>query len=583
MALVDFRYVRTGTGELSGPSMIHQTEQAFNELGTEIEDIRTDSGDALETAKDALEKAETATSAAASAQQTATEAVATANAARATATEAVASANAAQETAQAANATAEQASTEAAAAKATAENALEKATGAEETSGSALSAAQSAQETASDALGTASTAQASADAAKKAAATAQTTADSAQTTANKALERAQASDLVDGKTTTEAGGAITVKDVAIGGDLEDLASARGQIGNSKAQGSHDFSSGMLSEKPGMYTATKSGSTNVPFTGSFAEMILGTPTHRGSLLITSGRSSSPRAAISAIYMNEGGGFSGYNRLITEQQVGDGIRVSDGIISVPEYDGATASTAGTAGLVPPAAAGQQESFLTGGGEYKPALTKISDSVNLADSKTAASATAVKAAYDRGTEALTVAEAALPKTGGDLSGQLTINGDSVARAGSNTKFNRTGYSSSPPLVWGGTHDDLVNYNLFFTDQLRVYGANRAGSLCHSGNLDNAKTTTFIWDASIETSYIAAFNSDGSQLHPTSSDSLSVYSSLALSGCVARVAGQAIGLTGTWMVIYVNNNFNIGTSVIDGGSIPDTENKNYVAIRIQ
>lgn len=178
---------------------------------------------------------------------------------------------------------------------------------------------------------------------------------------------------VDGKTTqADAEGVITVKDVAINGNLEDLASARGQIGNSKTQGSHDFSSGMLSEKPGMYTATKSGSTNVPFTGPFAEMILGTPTHRGSLLITSGRPSSPRAAISAIDMNEGGGFSGYNRLITEQQVGDGIRVSNGIISVPEYDGATASTAGTAGLVPPAAAGEQESFLTGGGEYKPALS-------------------------------------------------------------------------------------------------------------------------------------------------------------------------------------------------------------------
>lgn len=178
---------------------------------------------------------------------------------------------------------------------------------------------------------------------------------------------------VDGKTTkADAEGVITAKDVAVGGNLEDLASARGQIGNSKTQGSHDFSSGMLSEKPGMYTATKSGSTNVPFTGPFAEMILGTPTHRGSLLITSGRPSSPRAAISAIDMNEGGGFSGYNRLITEQQVGDGIRVSDGIISVPEYDGATASTAGTAGLVPPAAAGEQESFLTGGGEYKPALS-------------------------------------------------------------------------------------------------------------------------------------------------------------------------------------------------------------------
>ena len=37
------------------------------------------------------------------------------------------------------------------------------------------------------------------------------------------------------------------------------------------------------------------------------------------------------------------------------------------------------------------------MTGGGEYKPALTKISDSVSLADSTTAASAKAVKAAYD------------------------------------------------------------------------------------------------------------------------------------------------------------------------------------------
>lgn len=167
-------------------------------------------------------------------------------------------------------------------------------------------------------------------------------------------------------------GTITVKDVAIEGDIEDLASARGQVGNSKTQGSHDFSSGMLSEKPGMYTAINSGSTNVPFTGPFAEMILGTPTHRGSLLITSGRPSFPRAAISAIDMREGGGFSGYNRLITEQQVGDGLTVNNGIISVPEYEGATASAAGTSGLVPPAAAGQQESFLTGGGEYKPALS-------------------------------------------------------------------------------------------------------------------------------------------------------------------------------------------------------------------
>lgn len=178
---------------------------------------------------------------------------------------------------------------------------------------------------------------------------------------------------VDGQTTqANVDGVVTAKDVAIGGNLKDLATARGQLGNSKAVKSHDFSSGMLCENPGMYTATKSGATNVPFTGPFAEMILGTPTHKGSLLITSGRSSSPRAAISAADMTMESGFSGYNRLITEQQVGDGITVNNGIISVPEYKGATASTTGTSGLVPPAAAGEQESFLTGGGEYKPALS-------------------------------------------------------------------------------------------------------------------------------------------------------------------------------------------------------------------
>ena len=227
---------------------------------------------------------------------------------------------------------------------------------------------------------------------------------------------------LDGKTTqANAGGVITVKDVAIGGDLEDLASARGQVGNSKAQGSHDFSSGMLSEKPGMYTAINSGSTNVPFTGPFAEMILGTPTYRGSLLITSGRPNLPRAAISSIDKGEMGGFSGYNRLITEQQVGDGLTVNNGIISVPEYEGATASSAGTSGLVPPAAAGQQERFLTGGGEYKPALTKISDSVSLADSTTAASAKAVKTAYDRGTAGVTAANGKLSLSGGVMSGRI------------------------------------------------------------------------------------------------------------------------------------------------------------------
>lgn len=66
------------------------------------------------------------------------------------------------------------------------------------------------------------------------------------------------------------------------------------------------------------------------------------------------------------------WSSWSEIVSSSCIGDGLTVHNGIISVPEYEGATASAAGTSGLVPPAAAGQQESFLTGGGKYKPALS-------------------------------------------------------------------------------------------------------------------------------------------------------------------------------------------------------------------
>lgn len=182
---------------------------------------------------------------------------------------------------------------------------------------------------------------------------------------------------LDGKTTqADAGGVITVKDVAIEGDIEDLASARGQIGNAKPMGSgFDFSTGMIGSLPGQYYANAAGSTNAPFNGPYVELVMGLPTNKASLLLNAGRQdvAIPRAAIrSHLDTTSNNILSEYNRVITEQQIGDGLTNTNGIISVPEYDGATASTAGTSGLVPPATAGQQESFLTGGGEYKPALS-------------------------------------------------------------------------------------------------------------------------------------------------------------------------------------------------------------------
>lgn len=209
---------------------------------------------------------------------------------------------------------------------------------------------------------------------------------------------------LDGKTTRAAtGGAITVKDVAIEGDLGDLASARGQIGDYVSGGYFDFNNEILDTKNIFFGS--SDSTNKPFTeGPFSLQVKsrGYDTYKwiSYFLQSCGYAAIPRAAIKSSYTTDGGvtyATVGWSRLLDEKHVGDGIRVTNGIISVPEMQGATASKAGTSGLVPPATAGQQDSFLTGGGEYKTALTKISDSVNLADSKTAASAKAVKTAYD------------------------------------------------------------------------------------------------------------------------------------------------------------------------------------------
>ena len=184
---------------------------------------------------------------------------------------------------------------------------------------------------------------------------------------------------VDGKTTqADAGGVITAKDVAIGGDLGDLASARGQIGNAKPLGSgFDFSTGMIGSLPGQYYANAAGSTNAPFNGPYVELVMGLPTNKASLLLNAGRQdvAIPRAAIrSHLDTTSNNILSEYNRVITEQQIGDGLTNTNGIISVPEYDGATASTAGTSGLVPPAAAGQATYVLCGDGEWRDIATLV-----------------------------------------------------------------------------------------------------------------------------------------------------------------------------------------------------------------
>ena len=180
---------------------------------------------------------------------------------------------------------------------------------------------------------------------------------------------------VDGKTTqADAGGVITAKDVAIGGDLGDLASARGQVGPARELGSNvDYNT---VTEAGFYLINATGGVNGPIVGSaaFLQVFYSKKDAftKNLYQIVYAYSSARERMFLRQYRLASNDWSSWSEIVSSSRIGDGLTVNNGIISVPEYEGATASAAGTSGLVPPAAAGQQESFLTGGGEYKPALS-------------------------------------------------------------------------------------------------------------------------------------------------------------------------------------------------------------------
>ena len=173
---------------------------------------------------------------------------------------------------------------------------------------------------------------------------------------------------VDGKTTqADAGGVITAKDVAIGGDLGDLASARSLTAKFiKGLGSVDCNTIAENMIASVYQA---GTTNGPGFASVLLSFFSSAVMGVQAAFISNSSTIVRASLRSKSAN---GYSPWSDFLMSGRVGDGIEVNNGIPSVPEMQGATASAAGTSGLVPPAAAGQHESFLTGGGEYKPALS-------------------------------------------------------------------------------------------------------------------------------------------------------------------------------------------------------------------
>lgn len=236
--------------------------------------------------------------------------------------------------------------------------------------GEAAASAKAAKTSETSALASKNAASSSATAAVNAQKAAEAARDEAQDLANVgyAAENHAGLAKVDGKTTqADAGGVITAKDVAIGGDLGDLASARSLTAKFiKRLGSVDCNTIAENMIASVYQA---GTTNGPGFASVLLSFFSSAVMGVQAAFISNSSTIVRASLRSKSAN---GYSPWSDFLMSGRVGDGIEVNNGIPSVPEMQGATASTAGTSGLVPPATAGQQESFLTGGGEYKPALS-------------------------------------------------------------------------------------------------------------------------------------------------------------------------------------------------------------------
>ena len=235
--------------------------------------------------------------------------------------------------------------------------------------GEAAASAKAAKTSETSALASKNAASSSATAAANAQKAAEAARDEAQDLANVGYVSEGHAGLakVDGKTTqADAGGVITVKDVAIGGDLGDLASARGQIGdNIRINTASDLNA--YTKAGNWLFSDAAAGENFPNIGRGGELNCYVSTTAIFQFFTEFNNN--RRYIR--YGIPNSTWTNWIQFISVAQLGDGIRNTNGIISVPEYEGATASSAGTSGLVPPAAAGQHESFLTGGGEYKPAV--------------------------------------------------------------------------------------------------------------------------------------------------------------------------------------------------------------------
>ena len=163
-------------------------------------------------------------------------------------------------------------------------------------------------------------------------------------------------------------GKLVVSDVAIDGDVSDLASERGQIGDNLYKSAVDFNS---YTKSGVYALKDidAAENRPPYgTNGFLVVYASNPGHARQVFYRIGNPGiSDYVVATRIYATATSTWSEWYLFITGKNIGDGLTMNGAKLSVPEYEGATASTTATSGLVPPAAAGDQDKYLGGDGEW------------------------------------------------------------------------------------------------------------------------------------------------------------------------------------------------------------------------
>lgn len=195
--------------------------------------------------------------------------------------------------------------------------------------------------------------------------------------------------LPDNKTISLENEKLQVKDIAIGGDSSDLASARGLLGIMQRQADTVNLDTFINQ--GLYIIRGRTAENSPNKAIACIAVYNLQNSMTTQLWLSG-------STTQIYYRTrvNGVWSAWVSLVSSATIGDGITVNKGIISVPEYEGATSSAAATSGLVPPATSAERNNFLRGDGTWQ--------QVDLSD-------------YALKTELSKY----LPLTGGELSGDL------------------------------------------------------------------------------------------------------------------------------------------------------------------